>query len=45
MEHVSVQDGWIVEIRKRMSGKAANQLYYVWITPQKRQLYTMTLSL
>lgn len=43
MERVSVQDEWIVEIRKRLSGKNKGQLYNVWVTPQKRLLYTMSL--
>jgi hypothetical protein len=40
VEHVSLQDGWVVQIRKRKKGKNAGQLY-VWISPQKRLIYTM----
>lgn len=44
LENVSCQGGWVVQIRKRMKGKAANTLYCVWQTPQQRLLYTMTLG-
>ena len=44
LESVDLQDGWTVGIRKRMTGKAVNQLYCVWITPQNRQVYTMNLG-
>ena len=44
METVILQDGWTVEIRRRTKGKAMDQLYCVWVTPQKRQLYVMILG-
>ena len=39
-----MQDGWAVEIRQRKSGKMANALYNVWVTPQNRLIYTMSLG-
>ena len=44
METVILQDGWTVEIRRRTKGKAIDQLYCVWVTPQKRQLYVLILG-
>ena len=38
------QDGWTVEIRRRLEGKAAAQLYKVWITPKGQQLWTKKLG-
>ena len=44
LQKVTVQDGWAVEIRQRKSGKMANALYNVWVTPQNRLIYTMSLG-
>lgn len=35
-----MQDGWIVEVRRRTSGKAAGQQYKVWCNPAGGQLWT-----
>ena len=40
-----MQDGWVVEIRKRLEGKAAGQQYKVWISPKGTQTWTRCLGL
>lgn len=41
----NLQDGWVVEVRRRLSGKAAGQIYKLWISPRGEQIWTKTLGL
>ena len=45
VEKLVLQDGWTVDVRKRMKGKAQGGIYMVYITPQGRQRLTLTLGL
>lgn len=40
-----MQDGWVVQIRRRKSGKNQGALYMVYVTPQGRLRYTLSLGL
>lgn len=40
IQQLDVQDGWKVEFRQRRAGKRIGDLYYVFICPQGRMLYT-----
>ena len=37
---VQVQDGWVVEIRRRLQGRAAGQLYKCFKSPNGEQFWT-----
>ena len=40
LDTVEVQDGWTVDIRKRLGGKTMGQLYKVFMDKQGRQYMT-----
>lgn len=45
VEKLTLQDGWTVDVRRRMKGKGQGGLYMVYITPQGRQRLTLSLGL
>ena len=41
VERVTLQDGWVVELRERQSGCHKGDIYKVFINPQGHQRYTL----
>ena len=35
------QEGWNVQVRRRLKGKMAGKLYKVWVSPKGVQYYSM----
>lgn len=44
VEMISLQDGWKVDVRKRLQGKHKGGIYHVYINPQGRQRMTLILD-
>lgn len=43
METLQMQDKWKVQLRCRKQGKHKGDIYYVYVNPQGRLRYTLTL--